>query len=158
MLFIKDQSGDYHPAPKEIVFTEAKRLSSYQLRRGVHINSSDVAKAAIQNKIGNHEFEMFACLFLDSSHRLLSFKEMFRGSVNSATVHPREVIKEALRLNTAAVILAHNHPSGDSNPSRQDIDLTNKLKEILKVIDVRVLDHLVVGDEVSSMADSGHLS
>jgi len=158
MLFIKDQSGDYLPAPKEIVFTEARRLSSYQLRRGVRINSSDTAKIAIQNKIGNHECEMFACLFLDSSHRLLSFKEMFRGSVNCATVHPREVVKVALRLNAAAVVLAHNHPSGDSNPSPQDIELTNKLKEILKVIDVRVLDHLVVGDEITSMADSGHIS
>ena len=83
---------------------------------------------------------------------------MFRGSVNCATVHPREVVKEALRLNAAAVILAHNHPSGDSNPSSQDIDLTRKLKDILQVVDVSVLDHLVVGDEVSSLADSGHLS
>ena len=158
MLFIKDQSGDYLPAPKEIVFTEAKRLSSYQLRRGVRINSSDVAKTAVQNKISNHECEMFACLFLDSAHRLLSFKKMFRGSVNCATVHPREVVKEALRLNAAAVILAHNHPSGDSNPSPQDIELTNKLKDILKGIDVRVLDHLVVGDEVTSVADLGQFS
>ena len=158
MLFIKDQSGDYLPAPKEIVFTEAKRLSSYQLRRGVRINSSDMAKLAIQNKFGNHEFEMFACLFLDSSHRLLSFEEMFRGSVNCSTVHPREVVKEALRLNAAAVVLAHNHPSGETRPSPQDIELTEKLKEILKVIDVRVLDHIIVGDDVTSMADLGHLS
>jgi DNA repair protein RadC len=80
---------------------------------------------------------------------------MFRGSVNAATVHPREVVKEALRLNAAAVVLAHNHPSGDSTPSPQDIELTRKLKDILKVIDVRVLDHLIVGHEITSMADLG---
>lgn len=158
MLYIQDQSGAYLPAPKEAIFTEAKRISSYQLRRGVFIRSSDVAKAAIQQKIGNYQCEMFACLFLDSCHRLLEFVEMFRGSVNCATIHPREVVKEALRLNAAAVILAHNHPSGESNPSPQDIDLTKKLKDILQVIDVRVLDHLVVGDEIASLADSGYLS
>ncbi len=158
MLFVKDQSGDYQPAPKEIIFTEAKRLSSSQLRRGAYINSSNAAKAAVQNRLSNNEHEQFACLFLDSTHRLLSFKEMFRGSVNCATVHPREVVKEALRLNASAVVLAHNHPSGNTTPSPQDIELTKKLKKILKVIDVTVLDHLVVGDDVTSMADMGHMS
>ena len=158
MLYIQDQSGAYLPAPKELIFTAANRLSSFQLKHGVYIRSSDVAKAAIKHKLGRHQCEMFACLFLDSKHRVLEFQEMFRGSVNCATVHPREVVKEALRLNAAAVILAHNHPSGDSNPSSQDIELTGKLKDILQVIDVTVLDHLVVGDEVTSLADSGHLS
>jgi DNA repair protein RadC len=83
---------------------------------------------------------------------------MFRGSINYATVHPREVVKEALRLNAAAVILAHNHPSGDNSPSPQDIDLTHKLKNILQVIDVRVLDHLVVGEEVNAFSDLGLLN
>jgi DNA repair protein RadC len=158
MLYIQDQDGAYLPAPKETIFNEARRLSRYQLKRGVYIRSSDLAKAAIQQQIGNYQSEMFACLFLDSGHRLLKFVEMFRGSVNSATVHPREVVKVALRINAAAVILAHNHPSGDGNPSPQDIELTRKLKDILQVIDVRVLDHLVIGDEVTSMADSGLLS
>ena len=158
MLYIQDQGGAYLPAPKEAIYTEAKRLSSYQLRRGVSIRSSDVAKSAIKHKLDGYQCEMFACLFLDSKHRVLEFQEMFRGSVNCATVHPREVVKEALRLNAAAVILSHNHPSGDSNPSLQDIELTSKLKDILQVIDVKVLDHLVVGDTVISMADSGYLS
>ena len=158
MLYIQDQSGAYLPAPKELIFTAANRLSSFQLKHGVYIRSSDVAKAAIKHKLGRHQCEMFACLFLDSKHRVLEFQEMFRGSVNCATVHPREVVKEALRLNAVAVILAHNHPSGDSDPSPQDIELTSKLKDILQVIDVRVLDHLVVGDEVTSLADAGYLS
>jgi DNA repair protein RadC len=88
---------------------------------------------------------------------VLAWQEMFRGSVNCATVHPREVVKEALRLNAAAVVLAHNHPSGDSTPSPQDIELTKKLKDILQVIDVRVLDHLIVGHEVTALSDTGQL-
>ncbi|BCO09308.1 UPF0758 protein [Desulfolithobacter dissulfuricans] len=136
---------------------EAKRISSYRLRRGAEITTPDIAKAVIQQKLGSYQYEMFACLFLDTKHRVLAFTEMFRGSVNQATVHPREVVKEALRLNASAVILAHNHPSGDSTPSQSDIELTRKLKEILGVIDVRVLDHLVIGDDVAAFSELGLL-
>ena len=80
---------------------------------------------------------------------------MFQGTIDSTTVYPREVVKEALRLNAAKVILAHNHPSGNTDPSPQDIELTKKLKEILKIIDVKVLDHIVVGDDVTSFTDNG---
>lgn len=157
MLYIQDESGIYLPASKDAILTAAKRLSSSRLRRGAVIKSSENAKDAIRHRLYGYQYEMFACLFLDSQHRVLAFQEMFRGTVNSATVHPREVVKEALRLNAAAVILAHNHPSGETEPSTQDIELTNKLKEILRVIDVRILDHLVVGDKVLSMADLGYL-
>lgn len=121
MLYIQDHSGAYLPAPQETIFSEARRLSSSRLRRGAYISTSDIARAAIRHKLDGHQCEMFACLFLDSKHRLLEFVEMFRGSVNCATVHPREVVREALRLNAAAVILAHNHPSGDCSPSSHDI-------------------------------------
>ncbi|MCX5871086.1 MAG: DNA repair protein RadC [Deltaproteobacteria bacterium] len=157
MLYIQDEDGTYLPASKEAIFNAAKRLSSLHVRRGAFIQSSDNAKEAIRHKLNNYQYEMFACLFLNSKHRVLAFQEMFRGSINCATIHPREVVKEALRLNASAVILAHNHPSGETEPSTQDIELTNKLKEILRVVDVRLLDHLVVGDTVLSMADSGYL-
>lgn len=157
MLYIQDQDGTYQPAPKDAVFAEAHRLSSTLLRRGVYVRSSEAAKAVIRNKLSAYECEVFACLFLDSKHRVLAWMEIFRGSVNCATVHPREVVKEALRLNAAAVVLAHNHPSGDSTPSPQDLELTKKLKDILQVIDVRVLDHLIVGDEVTALSDIGQL-
>ncbi len=157
MLFVKDRDGSYRPAPKNLVLTEANRLSGYRLRRGTRISSSDDAKIAIGYKLGDKQCEVFACLFLDSSHRIQAFKELFRGSINRATVHPREVVKEALQLNAAAVIFAHNHPSGESRPSRQDIELTRVLQDILKVIDVRVLDHLVIGEDMYSFADSGLL-
>jgi len=158
MLYIQDQDGSYLPAPKEAIFTEARRISGYQLRRGAAITSSNVAREVIAHKLDGQQCEVFACLFLDTKYRVLEFKAMFRGSVNCATVHPREVVKEALRLNTAAIILAHTHPSGDTTPSRHDIDLTHKLKDILQVIDVKVLDHLVIGDQVTSMADAGYLA
>lgn len=157
MLFVQDQDGQYRPAPEKLVLTEANKLSGYRLRRGTMISSSDSARSVIGYKLRDKQSEVFACLFLDSGHRILAFKEMFRGSINKATVHPREVVKEALQLNAAAVILAHNHPSGDSTPSDQDIELTHTLKDILKVIDVRVLDHLVIGDEITAFSDLGLL-
>ena len=83
---------------------------------------------------------------------------MFRGSINRNSVHPREVVKEALTLNAASVIIAHNHPSGGIQPSKEDLELTRTLTEILKVIDVRVLDLLIVGDEVRSLSETGHHS
>ena len=157
MLYIQDPTGSYVPASKETVFAEARRLSSYQLRRGAIIESSLTAGGAIGQKIGGYQQEMFACLFLDNKHRVLAFEEMFRGTINLSTVYPREVVKEALRWNAAAVILAHNHPSGETMPSKQDIELTRVLKDILNIVNVRVLDHLIVGDSVISLADSGLL-
>ena len=111
----------YRPAPKELVLTEANKLSGYQLRRGAKILSAETAKSVIGYKLRGKQQEVFACLFLDSQHRILAFKEMFIGSINHTTVHPREIVKEALQLNATAVILAHNHPSGGSEPSQQDI-------------------------------------
>ena len=157
MLFVRDRDGAYRPAPEQQVFTEANRLSGYRLRRGTRISSSRDARAAIGYRLRDKQCEVFACLFLDSCHRVLAFKEMFRGSINRATVYPREVVKEALQLNAAAVVLAHNHPSGNPSPSKEDIALTNRLMDVLEVIDVRVLDHLVIGEEIVSFADCGLL-
>lgn len=158
MLFVQDQDGQYRPAPDKLVLTAANRLSGYRLRRGALVTSSNDAKGVIGYKLQDKQSEVFACLFLDSGHRILAFKELFQGSINKATVHPREVVKEALQLNAAAVIFAHNHPSGDSAPSDKDIELTHTLQRILQVIDVRVLDHLVIGDAIYSFADAGQLN
>lgn len=157
MLFVQDQDGEYHPAPSKAVLIEANKLMGYQLRRGTSIQSSDCAKAVIGCKLRGKQNEVFSCLFLDSQHRVLAFKEMFTGSVNHTTVYPREVVKVALQLNAEAIILAHNHPSGSSKPSMQDIALTKTLAEILKIIDVRILHHLIVGDEVIAFSDLGLL-
>lgn len=95
-----------------------------------------------------HRHEVFACLFLDNKHRMLAFEEIFQGTIDSAAVYPREVLRRAMAHNAAAVILAHNHPSGVAEPSEADRHITAKLIRTLDLVDVRVLDHLIIGDGV----------
>ncbi|MNP67156.1 hypothetical protein D3C76_1629500 [compost metagenome] len=99
---------------------------------------------------------MFGCLFLDSRHQVLAYETLFRGSIDNTSVHPREVVKRALANNAAAVILCHNHPSGNTDPSQSDRVLTKRLQNALELIDVRVLDHFIIGDgDPLSMAEYG---
>lgn len=100
--------------------------------------------------------EVFAALFLDNQHRLLHYQELFQGTIDGASVYPREVVKRVLQLNAAAVIFAHNHPSGVAEPSQADRHITLQLRDALALVDVRVLDHFVVGDgEITSFAERG---
>lgn len=157
MLYVQEENGKYLPAPTSSVFTEASRLSDKLLEKGEFIGSSIEAKAAVGWKIQNYTVEVFACLFLNSAHNSLGFEVISSGTINYNSVHPREVVKAAFCHNAAAVILAHNHPSGNSTPSPEDIRLTKKLKEILNPLRIQVLDHLVVGNEITSLADLGLL-
>jgi DNA repair protein RadC len=103
-------------------------------------------------------YEVFCCLHLDNRHRLIAFDELFRGTIDGASVHPREVVRQALARNAAAVILAHNHPSGVAEPSQADELITHRLKEALALVDIRLLDHLIVGDgSCVSFAEKGLL-
>jgi DNA repair protein RadC len=112
----------------------------------------------LQARLSHFPYEVFACLFLDSRHRVIAYEELFRGTIDGASVHPREVIRRALVHNAAAVILAHNHPSGVAEPSEADHRLTRRLAEALALVDVRVLDHFVVGDRCAvSFAQRGIL-
>jgi DNA repair protein RadC len=115
------------------------------------------SKDFVKLKLATYEHEVFACLFLDNRNRLIVFDELFRGTIDGASVYPREVVKACLSHNAAAVILAHNHPSGATEPSQADIAITERLRKALALIDVRVLDHLIVGEEVTSFADRGLL-
>jgi DNA repair protein RadC len=109
-------------------------------------------------RMRHHQSEVFACLFLDNKHRVIQYEELFFGTINSSAVHPREVIKRALHHNAAAIIVAHNHPSGVAEPSRADESITLRLKEVLALIDVRLLDHIVIGDgQTVSLAERGVL-
>ena len=121
------------------------------------LTAPDDSKAYVKLQLAEYEHEVFACLFLDNQHRVIKFEEMFRGTIDGASVYPREVVKSALQHNAAAVIFAHNHPSGIAEPSQADQNITKRLKEALSLIDVRVLDHLVVGSEVVSFAERGLL-
>ena len=100
----------------------------------------------LASRLRHLPYEVFACLLLDNRHRVIAFEELFRGTIDGASVHPREVLRLILRFNAAAVILAHNHPSGVAEPSQADIRLTRRLTEALGLVDVRVLDHVVVGE------------
>lgn len=110
----------------------------------------------IKSRLAAYPYEVFACLFLDNRHRVIAFEELFRGTIDGASVHPREVVRHCLAHNAAAVILAHNHPSGVSEPSAADRAITLRLRDALALIDVRVLDHFVIGDGVpTSLAQRG---
>lgn len=119
--------------------------------------SPDDSKNYVKLQLAELQYEMFSCMFLDNRHRVIKFEKMFRGTINGASVHPREVVKEALANNSAAVIFAHNHPSGVSDPSEADKHITRQLKDALALVDIRVLDHLIVGDEIISFAELGLL-
>jgi len=119
------------------------------------LTSPDDSKNYVKLQLATYEHEVFACLFLDNSHRVIKFEEMFRGTIDGAAVYPREVVKAALQCNAAAVIFAHNHPSGVSEPSEADKQITKRLKDALGTVDIKVLDHLIVGSEVISFAELG---
>jgi DNA repair protein RadC len=157
-LLVRDVDGQYRPARAEEVLSHARRVLAHRVRRGATMSSPQAVKDHLRLEIGVLEHEVFCVLFLDAQHRIIALKQMFRGTVTQTSVYPREVVKEALSVNAAAVILAHNHPSGSVEPSRADEFLTQTLKTALALVDVRVLDHLVVaGADVVSFAERGLL-
>ena len=128
------------------------------LKRGDALTSPGAVRAFLRSQLAALPHEVFACLFLDNQHRVIAFEELFRGTIDSASVYPREVLKRALAHNAAALILTHNHPSGVAEPSQADLQLTRRLRESLALLDIRVLDHLVIGDgDPVSMAERGLL-
>ena len=146
------------PVSEADILLMAQQLASQRLRRGRSLTSPKAVFNHLQTLLGDYEHEVFALLLLDSKHRILTFQELFRGTLDATGVYPREVVKICLEFNAAAVILVHNHPSGDPEPSQADRTLTRKLQDALNLIDIRTLDHIVVGSEgCVSMADRGHL-
>ncbi len=126
--------------------------------RGDPITDPGTTRRFLKSKLRGYAREVFACLYMDNQHRLIKYEELFFGTINGASVHPREVVKHALKHNAAAVIFAHNHPSGVAEPSQADQRITDRLKSALLLVDVRVLDHMIIGDrEVLSFAEKGLL-
>jgi DNA repair protein RadC len=120
------------------------------------LSSPDAARDYLKSRLAGYPHEVFACLFLDNRHRLIEYEELFRGTIDGASVHPREVVRRALRANAAAVIFAHNHPSGVAEPSQSDLRITQRLKDALGLVEVRVLDHVIIGDgQGTSLAERG---
>mgnify|MGYP001816340936 CR=1 FL=1 len=158
--FIRDRAGDYQPAAPEQIITMARQIIADRLQRYANVVATSPAdvKRYLQLQLADKEREIFAAMFLDTRHRLISFEMLFFGTIDGASIHPREVVKAALKCNAAAVIFSHNHPSGVAEPSQADIQITKKLKDALALVDVRVLDHIVVAaDECVSLAQQGVL-
>ncbi len=128
------------------------------LQSGPMLQSPRAVREYLVSRLRDRDHEVFCCLFLDNRHRLLAFEELFRGTIDGASVYPREVVKRALERRAAALIFAHNHPSGIAEPSQADEFITRRLKEALALVDIRVVDHLIVGDGTCvSLAERGVL-
>jgi DNA repair protein RadC len=134
----------------------ARRQLSETLVSGALLASPRATRDYLTARLRDLEHEVFCCLYLDKRHRLIRFEELFRGTIDGASVHPREVVKLALQRNSAAVIIAHNHPSGVAEPSHADEIITQRVKEALALVDIRLLDHIIVGDGTCvSLAERG---
>ncbi|MBK6470323.1 MAG: DNA repair protein RadC [Betaproteobacteria bacterium] len=140
------------------IVEQALQLLAAEVREADALSSPAVVKDYLRLKLGGRPHEVFAVVFLDTQNRVIAIEELFRGTLSQTSVYPREVVKEALARNAAAVILAHNHPSGSAEPSRADEHLTSTLRQALALVDVRVLDHMVVTrTSVTSFAERGLL-
>ena len=139
----------------QAVMEIARRHLLETLQRDSVLNSPALTRQYLKARLRDYRHEVFLCLFLDSQNRVLAAEELFEGSIDGASVYPREVVQRCLVHNAAAVIFAHNHPSGIAEPSDADIRITARLKQALALIDVRVLDHVVVGDTLVSLAERG---
>ncbi len=142
----------------QAVLELASRHLLSTLQRDDALTSPDHTRRYLSNRLRGRRQEVFACLFLDNRNRVLTYEELFYGTIDGASVHPREVVSRCLAHNAAAVILAHNHPSGVAEPSRADEQITRKLQQALELVEVRLLDHMIIGDgEITSLAERGIL-
>jgi DNA repair protein RadC len=157
-LWVRGAFDELRSATATEVIAAARRAMTRRVRRGMAMDSPRAVREFLTMKLGTLEHETFAVLLLDTRHRLIDYVELFRGTIDKATVHPREVVKLALARNAAALVLAHPHPSGAADPSQADELITRRLKEALALIDVRLLDHIIVaGGDAISFADRGLL-
>jgi DNA repair protein RadC len=150
--------GESRYAQLQAALELARRHMLQTLQRSDCLTSSALTRSYIKARMRSYTREVFLCLFLDNQHRVIAQEELFFGTIDGSMVHPREVVRRSLHHNAAALIFAHNHPSGVAEPSQADISITRRLKNALALVDIRTLDHLVVGDgEVTSLAERGLL-
>jgi len=148
--------GNAKYAQLQAVLELARRHLAEDLKRGDALKNPAETRRYLTAQLRDYPYEVFACLFLDARHRVICYEELFQGTIDGASVHPREVVRRALQHNAAAVILAHNHPSGIAEPSDADRRITTRLKDALALVDIRVLDHIVIGDRhAASFAERG---
>ena len=159
--FISDKNGKYTARGRlseEQIIKAAKTLLARKFDRGRAFTSPEAIRVHLSMHYANYEHEVFGCIFLDNHHHILAHEELFKGTIDSASVYPREVVKKSLQHNAAAVVFVHNHPSGTAWPSTADKLITEKLKDALALIDIRVLDHFIVaGSKQYSFSERGIL-
>lgn len=158
-ICIREAGRRYRPLSDSEILAKALVIAERRFTREAGpLTDPKVARDFLRLRIGQLEHEVFGCIFLDTRHQVIAFDELFRGTLDGTSVHPREVVKTALNYNAAALIFAHNHPSGIAEPSDADRRLTRRLREALALVDIRTLDHFVVGaSEVVSFAERGLL-
>jgi DNA repair protein RadC len=140
----------------EEVLDAARRALASRVRRGVGFTSPRVTADYLRVRLSTLDHEVFCVIYLTKRHQFIACEDLFRGTIDGASVYPREVLKEALKHNAAAVILAHNHPSGVAEPSQADLDITKRLKKVLELVEIKVLDHLIIaGGDTVSFAERG---
>lgn len=147
-------------ADEDVLIRQAMTILERRMRRVQDpqaLTSPDLTRRYLQLRLGMLEHEVFGILWLDNKHRMLAIEELFRGTIDGASIHPREVVKAGLRTNAVAAIAWHNHPSGDSAPSQADRQVTVRLRDALKLVEIRLLDHFIVGETCTSFAEQGLL-
>lgn len=155
---VQDESGNYTAVSDDEVIAAALRILSKRITASPAMSNPRIVREYLAVRFAGLEHEVFACLYLDNRNKVIACEELFRGTIDGASVYPREVVKRALLHNAAAVIFTHNHPSANPEPSNADELLTRRLKEAMSLVDVRVLDHLVIGGaSVESFAERGLL-
>lgn len=157
-LFVRSHTKRYEAASANDIVEAARILIDQRYQRGTSFANPADAGSYFQAKLGGLEREVFAIAYLDTRNRLIGYQELFHGTIDGAEVHPREIVKAALLHNAAAVIVAHNHPSGDVTPSAADRAVTSRVKQALALVDVRMIDHVIVGgNQTLSMALVGQV-
>ena len=158
IFYIRDELGEFIPAHGDFVLAAAKAHIRRRVRRGVLLTSPQAVRDFLIVTLGDRDCEYFCVACLDARHRFLRFVELFRGTIDGASVYPREVVKLALESQCAAMLLVHNHPSQVAEPSHADEVITKRLVSALSLVDIRVLDHIIVaGDTVVSFAELGRI-
>ena len=155
-LYVRGEQRRYRVANADEIIEAARAVAGQRMQRGESFTDPQASSRFFQDKLAGLEREVFAAVFMDTRHRLIEYMELFQGTIDGAEVHPREVARQALRCNAAAVIVSHNHPSGTTDPSAADRAVTARLRQALALVDVRLLDHIIVGGAKSmSMAERG---
>ncbi|MDG2792192.1 DNA repair protein RadC [Vibrio parahaemolyticus] len=151
-----NQKYTFHqPVTAYQILEKAAEILEQQYLRGDALCSPQATRDYLKYRLGAKEREVFSVLLLDNQNRVIAYEELFQGTIDSASVYPREVVKTALKANASAVIFAHNHPSGVTTPSEADKRITKRLQDALSLIDIRVLDHFIIGQDTFSFAERG---